>query len=629
MPPAKLLSLLQAAAAHHRAGRLVEAEGIYRQLRVAAPKHFDVLHLSGLLALQQGRSAEAVDLLSRAHAVDLKSAECELRLAIALLGVRRTAEAEAHLRRIVAAQPKYFEAWDQLAHCLKTQDRLDEAAKCHQEAVTAKPDFARGWYNYGLTLSLCGRSSEALQCHERAIAADPKYPLGRYGRAQALHQLDRIAEAVEDYGKFLAVEPRHHEARSYRLLALHNLDSVSRDELFAEHVDYGRLVGVAPKLQFLNRPDPARRLRVGILSPDFRKHSCAYFLEPILQHLDRSQFELYFYHDHFREDEVSARLRPLGAVWRNFVAQPGPAVEKVIRGDNPDILIDLAGHTGMTNRLPLFARRLAPVQINYLGYPNTTGVAAMDYRLTDAVADPEGDADRFVTEKLVRFAPTAWTYLPPPDAPEPQVPANASRDAVTFGCFNSPAKLTDAMLALWGRILRETPGSRLRLKGRGLSEPSMQARYRERFARWDVPAERVELRDWAPDVKSHLSAYHDVDITLDTFPYHGTTTTCEALWMGVPVISLAGDSHRARVGTSLLTAVGRPEWIATTPDDYVRLATNLARDPARLAAERAGLRTALLRSPLLDHAGQAARFGTALRACWAAWCGTQTKPGAP
>ncbi len=185
------------------------------------------------------------------------------------------------------------------------------------------------------------------------------------------------------------------------------------------------------------------------------------------------------------------------------------------------------------------------------------------------------------------------------------------------------------MLALWGRILRETPGSRLRLKGRGMGEAAMQARYRERFARLDVPAERVELRDWAPDVKSHLSAYYDVDITLDTFPYHGTTTTCEALWMGVPVISLAGDSHRARVGTSLLTAVGRPEWIAATPDDYVRLATGLARDPARLAAERAGLRTALQRSPLLDHAGQAARFGAALRACWAAWCGAQAETAAP
>lgn len=619
MTLAKLQSLLQSAVAHHRAGRLNEAELVYRQLRTGAPRQFDVLHLSGLLAYQQGRVAEAVDFLGRAHALNRTSAECEMRLALALLAMKRTAEAEAHLRQVVKTQPDSFEAWDHLAHCLKTQDRLEEAVACHAKAVALKPDYARGWYNYGLTLSLCGRIAEALSCHERALAADPKYALGRFGRAQALHQSDRIAEAVEDYGTFLALEPKHHEARSYRLLALHNLESVSREALFAEHVTFGRMVGPAPEVKLPNRPEPARRLRVGILSPDFRLHSCAYFLEPILQHLDRSQFELCLYHDHFREDEVTERLRRLATVWRNFVGQPGPTVEKVIRGDAPDILIDLAGHTGMTNRLPLFARRLAPVQLTYLGYPDTTGVPAMDYRFTDGVADPAGEADRFATEKLVRFAPTAWSYTPPRDAPLPALPAGP-RDGVVFGCFNSPSKITDTTLTLWARILGEVSGSRLRLKGRGLSTAAVQAAYRERFGRVGLPAERVELRDWTADTKSHLTLYHDVDLTLDTFPYHGTTTTCEALWMGVPVISLAGDTHRSRVGASLLTAVGRPEWIAPTPDEYVRLAVELARDSGRITAERAGLRAAMQQSPLLDHAGQAARFGAALRACWTTWC---------
>ena len=226
-------------------------------------------------------------------------------------------------------------------------------------------------------------------------------------------------EAIAEYGEFLARNPGHHEARSYRLFALHNLDEISREQLFAEHVAYGKAVGVAAPRQWRNVRDPERRLRVAILSPDLREHSCAYFLTPLLQHLDRNQFEVYLYHDHFREDATSARLRALAAVWRNFVGQPHPMVEKTIVQDAPDILIDLAGHTGMTNRLPLFAKRLAPVQITYLGYPNTTGVAAMDYRFTDAIADPEGEADRFATEKLVRFAPTAWVYSPPIDAPAP------------------------------------------------------------------------------------------------------------------------------------------------------------------------------------------------------------------
>lgn len=623
MNPAKLQSLLEAAVAHHRAGRLVEAETIYRQARVAAPKNFDALHLSGLVAYQQGRMAEAVDLLGRAHKIDPKSTLCEIRYAMALLATGRTADAEARLRRLVAAQPALAEGWENLAYCLKTQDRLDEAAACHEKVAKLKPAHADGWYNYGLTLSLMGRFVDALACHDRALAADPRFALGHFGRAQALHQADRVPEAVEAYGKFLALEPQNHEARSYRLMALHNLDSISREDLFAEHVAYGRAVGEPAPATFAQAPEPGRRLRLAILSPDLRTHSCAYFLEPLLQHLDRSQFDLYLYHDHFREDAVSARLKALATVWRNFIGQPMPTVEKTIRADAPDILIDLAGHTGMTNRLPLLARRVAPVQVTYLGYPNTTGVPAMDYRFTDGIADPDGDADRFATEKLVRFAPTAWTYAPPADAPEVAEAPCAASGKITFGCFNSPAKITDPVLALWGRILAAIPEARLRLKGRGFGSEATRALYRARFARLGVPEDRVDLLERTPDTKSHLALYHEVDIALDTFPYHGTTTTCESLWMGVPVISLAGECHMARVGTSLLTAAGHADWIAASPDEYVRIARELAADPARLRAARAQLRDELRRSPLLDHAGQARRFADALRQCWAAWCEKQ------
>ncbi len=627
MQPAKLQSLLQNAVGHHKAGRLAEAETLYRQARVAAPRSFDVLHLSGLIAYQQARLTEAVELLGRAHQVDPRSSVCEMRFALALLAAKRAPEAEAHFRHAVAAKPDFYEAWDNLAYCLKTQDRLAEAIACHVKVVTLKPDFAVGWYNYGLTLSLSGRIAEALTCHERALVADPTYAMARFGRAQALQQAHRIPEAVADYTTFLKLQPQHHEARSYRLFALHNLAEISREELFAEHVAYGRAVTAPPARVLPNVPDPARRLRVAVLSPDFRTHSCAYFIEPLLQHLDDAQFEVYLYHDHFREDEVTARLKPYAAVWRNFVGQPGPAVERAIRADAPDILMDLAGHTGMTNRLPLFAGRLAPVQVTYLGYPNTTGLPAMDYRLTDAQADPVGEADGFATEKLVRFAPTAWTYAPPADAPEPVAPPCVARGQVTFGCFNNLGKITDPVLSLWGRVLHAVPGARLRLKGRGLSEASVRARYHERFARLAVPVERVDLLERTADTKSHLELYHDVDIALDTFPYHGTTTTCEALWMGVPVVSRVGDRHMSRVGVSLLTAVGHADWLAQTDDDYVRVVAALANDPAGLVRVRAGLRAELRASPLLDHAGQAARFGTALRACWGEWCSRTVRSG--
>jgi len=363
---------------------------------------------------------------------------------------------------------------------------------------------------------------------------------------------------------------------------------------------------------------------LGVLSPDLREHSCAYFLEPLLRHLDRSAFEIYLYHDHFRTDAISARLQSLAAVWRNFVGQPDASVEKVIRADAPDILIDLAGHTGSTNRLPLLARRLAPVQVTYLGYPDTTGVPAMDYRFTDGIADPAGDADAFATERLVRFAPTAWCYAPPSDSPAPDpAPCARTGDPVTFGSFNAPAKLTDATLAQWGRLLGAVPGSRLLLKGSNFSDPAGRAESLARFARCGLPVDRVDLLGRTAGTAEHLACYHRIDVALDTFPYHGTTTTCEALWMGVPVITHAGDCHVSRVGASLLTAVGHPEWIARDEDDYIHIAATLAADPARLRTLGRELRSQVLASPLMDHAGQATRFGTALRECWQAWCARQ------
>ena len=619
MSPAKLQSLLQTALAHHRVGRLAEAEVLYRQARTLAPQNLEVMLLSGLVAYQAGRVHEAVDLLGRAARLAPRHATAAMHYGLALLAANRPLEAERQLRLAVELQPKASDGWDNLAYFLKTQNRLPDAIACHERALALAPDNAGSWYNFGLTLSLCGREQEALACHERALVADPKYAKARFGRAQALQQTHRIAEAVEEYDRFLILQPLHHEARSYRLFALQYLDGLAPERLLEEHRAFGRAVG-PPTSGLAPRPaDPARRLRVAFLSPDFRSHSVAYFIEPLLRHLDRDRFEVWLYHDHFCADEVTARLRALASGWRNFVGQPAPAVMAAIRADAPDLIVDLAGHTGL-NRLPVLARRVAPVQITYLGYPNTTGVPAMDYRFTDETADPSGEADAFVTERLVRLAPVAWTYQPAGDAPPVAPPPCVAAGAVTFGCFNNPAKITDATLALWGRVLAAVPGSRLRLKGAGFGQSVVRARYEARLAHCGVAVSRVDLLERTPDAASHLAQYHSVDLAFDTFPYHGTTTTCEALWMGVPVVTLTGREHRSRVGTSLLTAAGHPEWCARDGDDFVRIAVALAGDPARLSAVRQSLRRELASSPLLDHAGQAARFGAALRACWSAWC---------
>lgn len=622
MSPAQLQSVLQQGVAHHRAGRLDEALACYTRVRALAPRNFDAVHLTGVVALQQGRAPEAAEWLQKALKLDARSAPAQMRLGLALMGCGRACEAEPAFREAVRLKPDYVEGWDNLAYCLKAQDRLREAIECHERATSLDPKHAVSWYNYGLTLSLHGRPTEALRCHDRALAADPRYARAHFGRAQALQQSHRIAEAIEAYGEFLRREPRHFDAQSYRLFALNYLDSLSREDIFAEHVAFGRALGEFPVPEFANEPQPQRRLRLAIISPDLRAHSCAYFLEPLLEHLPREQFEVFLYHDHFRTDAVSTRLQRLAAVWRNFVGQGNAQVERAIRADAPDVLIDLSAHTGMTNRLALFARGLAPVQVTYLGYPNTTGVPAIGYRFTDAVADPIGEADAFATEQLVRFAPCAWSYRPAEFAPEVNAaPCLATPGApVTFGCFNNLAKVTDGTLRLWARLLATVPDSRLLLKGRGLGEDAVRQRYAARFEAAGLPRERIELIERTATTVDHLALYHRVDVALDTFPYHGTTTTCEALWMGCPVVTLMGDRHVARVSGSLLEAVGRTEWVANSAEEYVAAAARLANDRAQLADIRAALRDQMRSSPLLDHAGQAERFAAALRQCWTNWC---------
>ena len=454
MSPERLNRVLQQAIAHHREGRLAEAEALYRQVQMMGPRNFDALHLSGLLAHQQGRVADAVDLLARALKIDSRSDACEIRLGNALIAQGRPAKAEERFRAVLLRQPGLSDAWEGLALSLKLQDRLIDAIACHRKVIALRPNDAIGWCNFGLTFSSLGRVAEGLACFERAIAADPGCVAARFGRAQALFRGFRMQEAITEYDRVIGQCPGHLEAQSYRLVARHYVDGVTREQLFEEHLAYGRSLSASQAV--VGRDfDPNRKLRIAFLSPDFRGHSCAFFIEPLLRHLDRNQFEVVLYHDHFRTDAISARLREQASIWRNFVGVTRAEVERTIRSDAPDILVDLAGHFCMTNRLPLFARRLAPVQVTYLGYPDTTGVPAMDYRFTDAVADPQGEADRFATERLLRFAPTAWAYQPPQEAPE--VEAAARSAPVTFGSFNDPGKLSDGVLRTWSA---DPPGGR-------------------------------------------------------------------------------------------------------------------------------------------------------------------------
>jgi protein O-GlcNAc transferase len=665
MKQAAVLDRLQQALQHHRAGRLDEAGQLYAQLRRAAPRNFDAVHLAGTVALQQGRLAEAEAALAQARRLDARSAVCAMRHGLACHGLGRTEEAEAALRKALALDAALPEGWFHLGSVLRTLGRIDEGIAAYRRAIALSPQYAeahdrlgallagsRGygeaephfrraaelqpalavaWCNLGVCLIFLGRLGEALTAFDRALAADPRFDHAHAGRGLALSKCYRQAAAVEAYGRALALNPRNHEARSARLYELQYVGEISREALFQEHVKFGAAVAEglpaaparpAAKAARGEGPDSAeRRLRVGFISPDLHRHSVSYFLEPLLEHLDRDQFEIFLYHDHPLFDSTSERLSALATAWRPIAGLPADRVEAMVRADAPDMLIDLAGHTG-SNRLPLFARRLAPVQATYLGYPDTTGLPAMDYRLVDPTTDPAGEGDAFATEKLVRFASTAWSYAPPADAPEPAAGPASRGGGVAFGCFNHFAKVTDRTLRAWGRLLAAVPDGRLVLKGHGLGLEKFQGDIRRRLAAAGIAPERVELVERTRTIGEHLASYARVDVALDTFPYNGTTTTCEALWMGVPVVALAGDRHAARVGASLLAAVGHADWVARDEDEYVAKAAALARSAP--SGARTALREAMRRSPLLDHRGQADRFGAAVRGLWRDHCRSQT-----
>jgi predicted O-linked N-acetylglucosamine transferase (SPINDLY family) len=617
--PIPLQRVLKEALEHQGRGRIGEAAAGYARIRSAAPNEFEGWHHGGMAALLAGRAEQAVTLLTCALQLKPSSTQTTLGLGVAHVARGDLSAAEFLLRTLTQKDPKLADAWHYLALVYQTQGRFDEAIAARKRVVTLKPAGAAGWSALGSAQSAVGRQTKALECFSKALSLDPNDLRSRLGRAMVLFKCHRVREAAAEYAAVVALEPHRLEARSFRLMALNSLTDVTRDQIFGEHVAYGTAAGNAIRTRWPNERETHRRLRVGILSPDFRDHSVAYFIEPILQHLDPDSFEIILYHDHAYVDAVSVRLKNRAAIWRKVAGQTDETVEATILADAPDILMDLAAHTG-TSRLRVFARRAAPVQITYLGYPNTTGVRAMDYRFVDSVTDPEPMADAFATEKLVRFAPTAWTFLPLANAPATSPLPASTNGYVTFGAFNNFTKVTDETLRDWAQLLQAVPASRLLLKAEGLSEPAVGEPVRARLRAAGIPDERIELLSRTPDTLSHLALYARVDIALDTFPYNGTTTTCEALWMGVPVVTRGGESHAARVGISLLRAVGNSEWGATTSADYINIAKTLAGDPGKLAIIRASLRHRMRASVLLDHAGQASRFGAALRHCWEYWC---------
>lgn len=548
---------------------------------------------------------------------------------------------------LLARHPSHARAWNNYGLCLRQAGQFDAAHRAFVQATHHAPDLAAPWVNLAVSHEDNQAPTQALLSLDQALRIDPGSRDAINNRAQLLASLGRTREAEAQLRAGLALhpedagmrhnlglalgrqgradealaelrqvadqDPRSAASTSPYLLALNYTDRLDPGFVGAEHRRVVAGWGVtedAPRLA----PRPRRApLRVGYVSADFGFHVVSFFIEPVLAAHDRARVEAVCYFTGAREDAQTARIRATGVGWRTLAGLSDDDAVRLMREDALDIVVDLSGHT-TGHLLPVLARRVAPVQLTWLGYPNTTGVPAIDARLTDMLADPPGLTEAFHTEQLHRLDPPFLVYRPRKEAPPVADSPWVARGHVTFGSFNNAAKISATSLALWARILQRVPDARLLLKSNGLDEPALAADMRRRFAALGGDPERLDLQGQQPTLERHLACYAEVDVALDTTPYAGTTTTCEALWMGVPVVSLAGASHAARVGASLLASVGHPEWIAATADAYVDIAASLAADREGLRRLRTALRPSVATSPLTDAAAFTRRLETAFEA---------------
>jgi predicted O-linked N-acetylglucosamine transferase (SPINDLY family) len=595
-------------------GRPADAADCYRRALQARPGHPGATFNLGVALLRTGRPGEALSWFEAASRLNPPTDQLAAQTGYALADLGRDAEAAASLSEYLRTRPDDARAWHRLGHVLARLGHDADALAAFRRAVECAPNSPEARVSLGSFLHGLGRADEAVGCDREALRLRPDFPEALNNLGNTYVEAGRTVEAVRLLRGAVAGRPNWAAVHSNLLLALNYRPEVGTDELKAEH-----LAWAARHADPLTPPDPprpldpdlGRPLRVGYLSADVRRHPVAAYIGPVLAAHDRSAVHVSCYSAALRPDEVTDRLRASADAWMDIAKLDDAAAADLIRADRIDVLVDLGGHTA-GNRLLVLARRPAPVQAIHFGYPNTTGMRAIDYRLTDAVADPPG-SDRFYVERLARLPGVGWCWGPPADAPEPGPPPCLANGFITFASLNNPAKVTDEVAVVWARVLARVPGSRLLLLTGQLAET--RDRLARLFAGLGIDPGRLRLEPRGP-ADRYYALWASADVGLDPFPYNGGVTTPDALWMGVPVVSLAGESCRARQGLSVLGAVGLGDWVAATADGYVDLAARKAGDPAGLVELRVGLRDRLRCSPVVDAARFAQGLEDAYRRMW-------------
>ena len=609
-PNASIEQLLAAAAVAHEEGRLPDAAALLDRALKLAPSHHDALCRYAMLALTAGRGDVALRAASAATAAHPKSALAHNLQGVALHRVGRLADAIASLRAAVAADPRFFDAQVNLGNALLDAGDPQAALTCYRDALAIDPRAPTVHNNVGNAYRELRDSAAAIAAYERALALEPRYAYAHANLGNMLKDLGDAAGAIAAFRRSLALQPNAPDVHSNLLLAQNSLDRASAEEVADAHRAYGaHFARLLPPLAPLARTRRPGRLRVGYVSADFRKHAVAMFFEALLDAHDRAAFEIHCYYNQPRGDEVTERLRARAEHFVPVAGFPDRALAERIRADGIDVLVDLTGHTA-DNRLPLFFLRPAPVQATWLGYLGPTGVPTIDWRITDVHADPPARGDLPGLERPWRLPRTLWCYRPHADAPDVAPPPAASAGHITFANLNTPGKTSPAALAAWAAILRAVPNSRLvLLTAAHAGRIADLGRY---FAAEGIDSTRVEFVTRVP-LAQYLALYERIDIALDPFPYVGGATTCDAAWMGVPVVTLAGDRPFTRSGASILANLELPELVAPHVDGYVATAVALAGDIARLARLRAELRPRMRASPLTDAPRFARDFEAALQ----------------
>jgi len=544
-----------------------------------------------------------------------------MRAAFALHQAGSLPQAELLYRKIIGQQPHNHDALYLLGLIESARGNAAQALALIADAIRHNGRDPAFHKSLGDILYQSARWAEAAACYEAALQLEtaplePRLAPMLANLAAVYRHQGRIDAAVARFREAVSLAPGEADILSSYLFTLNFSTRLSPAEIFAEHLRYGRLFPAPAR--HAQGADAARRIRLGYVSPDYNHHAVAYFIEPVLAQHDPAGFDVSCYYLQAREDDATARLKALSPRWIECAALTDDQLAARIEADRIDILVDLAGHTA-GNRLAVFARKPAPIQATWLGYLNTSGMDAMDYRLTDRHADPSGISEQVHTEKLVRLPDSQWCYRHPgPTPPVSALPALAA-GAVCFGSFNKFQKLSGYLLGVWADMLLQVPGAKLLVVG---VQPEEQPRLAEFFATRGIGAGKLEMHDRMP-LEDFRAMHRRVDIALDAHPYSGATTTCDSLWMGVPTLTLAGASSISRSSASLLQTLGLAGWIARTPAEFIGLARRHAGDLQQLARLRGELRDRMAGSPLMDAPRFTRNLESAYRDMWRAHCGAQ------